>query len=86
MTDGVIPIFGGFQPGDPDPDLVDMLEGLLERARSGHVTGLAFAALESTGAVEAGWKSREPGYALAAAVGLLNAEYFASLVIDRKKG
>lgn len=37
----VVAFGGGCIPGEPSADLVEILEGLLERARSGHLTGLA---------------------------------------------
>jgi hypothetical protein len=49
MSDNVQPLFGGVVPGmgTPNEGCIDVLEGLLERARAGELVGVVCAATHS---------------------------------------
>lgn len=44
MAENIAPIFGGPAPGEPVPEIVEMLESLLAQARCGDLRGFAYAA------------------------------------------
>lgn len=54
----VTAIHGGLAPMDPDPELIEFLEGALVDARNGHLRALAYATVRSngtTGTTGTGW-------------------------------
>jgi len=51
----VISLAPGNVPGEPDPDIIATLEGLLERAKSGEMTGIAYATVAIDGTQGTGW-------------------------------
>lgn len=67
----VASLFGGPAPADPVPEIIAMCERLLERAKSGDLRALAYAAASRTagGTIGHGWEvTGGEWFALAAAV------------------
>lgn len=66
--------------GDPNPDIVETLERLLEQARSGELRGIAYAACKVGDVTATGWDgsdgSRHP---LSTAIAVLNSRYSRAL-------
>jgi hypothetical protein len=81
QVSNVISLAPGNVPGEPDPDIIAVLESLLERARQGHLTGLAYATVALDGAQGTGWSgvagTRHP---LGTAVMMLNHRYAEALL------
>ncbi|RJQ38262.1 MAG: hypothetical protein C4555_05205 [Dehalococcoidia bacterium] len=57
-------------PGEPDPEIVEVLEEYLEMAKRGEITGFAAAIISTNGTMRTGWQSRDWA-AITAAVGTL---------------
>lgn len=77
----VIALAPGNIPGEPDPEIIATLEGLLERAKSGELTGLAYATVTLDGTQGTGWQgvagTRHP---LGTAVMMLSHRYASALL------
>lgn len=80
----VISLAPGNIPGEPASEIISTLEDLLERARQGHLTGLAYATVAIDGSQGTGWDgvagTRHP---LGTAIMMLNHRYAAAL-LDRE--
>ncbi len=68
--------FGNASPkGVVNTGLVEMLEGLLSRAKSGEIVGLAYAATNGQDTQWNGWDSGNHNLLLSSAIAILNAGY-----------
>lgn len=79
----IIPLHGGPAPSDPVPDVVDLAERLLDRARSGDLRALAVATVAGPEAAAVGTEWAAAGgtrYVLAGTVMALHARIGADLV------
>ncbi len=76
----VVAFKGMTAPGEPVPEIVEMLEELLERAKAGDVRALAYATVESDMAfTDSWWAENGTGFQLAAAAGVLHWKALGSL-------
>lgn len=77
----VVSIHGHSVPGEPEPGVVEALEYLLERAKRGDLTAVAYATVALSGAQATGWAggsgTRHP---LASTIMMLNHRYAAGLL------
>ncbi len=75
-------IHGGRAPAEPSAAIIETLEGLLERARSGNLIGLAYVTVSESGEQGTGWDgeagSRHP---LSSAILMLQHRYAAALLV-----
>jgi hypothetical protein len=55
MTAEVISLRGDARDGEPDEEIVERLEGLLAEAKSGQLTGMAYAVTRPGDSVGTGW-------------------------------
>lgn len=60
MSDKVVALRGTIQ-GEPVPDVVEMLEDLLRRAKDGHVRAIAYAVVNVDGTVGTAWAKPDEG-------------------------
>lgn len=68
-------------PNDPNPDLVETLEGLLARAKSGDLRGFAYATFSVGGGTGTGWDGSDGArHPIAAAIMMLHHRYAAALM------
>lgn len=51
----VVPFSGSIVPGEPDPDIIEVVEDLLDEAKSGKLRGIAFGAVKTGNALSTGW-------------------------------
>ncbi len=84
MAENVEPIFGGPAPTDPVPDIVEMLEGLLEQARSGDLRGFAYAVARPGTAGEEWHAEPEAKFELVTAVAVLHHRIVADLADETR--
>lgn len=74
-------IHGGHVTGQPDEDVVNILEALLERAKSGDLIGIAYATTNTNGDQATGWcgvaGTRHP---VGTAITMLQHRYHAALM------
>lgn len=76
----VVAFHGGPVAGSPPRDIIERLEGLLERARCGEISGFAYVTISPGGDRATGWDGIQGTRdALAAAIGILNHRYIAAL-------
>lgn len=84
MTNVVV-MGGGPQPGEPDPDVIAILERLLEQARAGNMRAIGYAAVYGQ-SMATGWAggagTRDT---LASSIMILGHRYAAAL-LDNGKG
>ena len=77
----VISLAPGNIPGEPASEIIATLEGLLERAKQGQLTGLAYATVSLDGSQGTGWDgvagTRHP---LGTAIMVLNHRYADALL------
>lgn len=75
----IIPIKGGPDPRGPVPELIEDLEELLERAKSGELRAIAYA-LVTEATLSTGWTgSAGTRWTLYAAAGILHQRYLDAL-------
>lgn len=55
MSGNIKAIRGGFVPGRADPDMIRRLEGLLEDARAGRLSGFIYAGTNGDLSIQYGW-------------------------------
>lgn len=68
-------------PGEPNPEIIEDLEGLLERARSGELRALAYTTLGAQNTIGTGWAGSDGSrYPLGAAIGMLFHRYNSALL------
>jgi len=76
MSD-VVRLWGGVSEGSVVPDVVEILEELLERAKAGELQALAFATVNGGGALGTGWNGNEGTRdVMGASISLLQSRYF----------
>ena len=75
----VVSLRGATPSGEPVPEIVNLCEALLERAKSGEIQGLAYAITRRPGdGFGTGWEGNAGfGHQLGAAVGHLFHRYYA---------
>ena len=80
MSGNVYSLNGATPAGHPVPEIVEILEILLERAKSGEIQGLAYAASHAMGdGFSNGWEANGGQRdQLGSAIAHLNARYFAN--------
>lgn len=67
-------------PGEPHPDLVETLEGLLARAKGGDLRGLAYCTVALDGAIGTGWDGADgTRHPLSSAILILQHRYAEAL-------
>lgn len=72
--------------GEPDTDIIDKLERLLERAKSGDIRAFAYAVVQRQNVLATGWEGTAgTRCTLASSVGILNARYLEGLMEGSKK-
>ena len=72
MADNVIRIGEETPAGVVNTELVDLLGRLLERAKSGEIVGLAYAATDGGDAIAHGWESGGHNLLISSSVAVLN--------------
>jgi hypothetical protein len=81
MTMNVVAFGNSIPPGDVNEDLVETLQGLLDRAKSGDLRALAYATVSLQGFKGTGWDgsdgTRDP---LASAIMMLHGRYAQALL------
>jgi hypothetical protein len=86
MTDKIVALRGGnIEHGEPNHEVVQMLENLLGKARSGHLLGIAFAAVCEGGVRERGW-SCESGQDEVLAFQLMRVVHRLNTDMDKTEG
>lgn len=80
----IIPVYGGRKPEEPSAAIIETLEGLLSRARSGSLVGLGYCTVSANGEHGTGWDG-EAGtrHPLGAAIMMLNHRYAAALLAGK---
>jgi len=77
----VVAFKNSIPPGQPNPDMVETIERLLEDAKSGELRGFAYAAFKNGCLTVTGWEgsdgSRHP---LSSAIAMLQHRYTAALL------
>lgn len=80
----VVSIHGHSIPGEPEPGVVEDLERLLQEAKDGSLTAVAYAAVKASGAQATGWAggsgTRHP---LGTAIMMLSHRYAGGLLEGR---
>jgi hypothetical protein len=74
---------GRLLPGEANQDLIEALEGLVERAKKGEITGLAWAGVTGNDHLINGWEG--PGgtvFTIGASIMALNSRYAAFMMGD----
>ena len=84
MAAEVIPVHGGRKPDEPSAAIVETLESLLHRARSGALIGLAYCTVSDNQEQGTGWDG-EAGtrHPLGTAIMMLNHRYAAALLTGK---
>lgn len=68
-------------PGEANPDIVEILEKLLEEAKSGELRGLAYCTVKLNNVLGTGWAGSDgTRYLLGAATGMLAHRYSGALL------
>ena len=81
MAAEVVSLHGDVREGDPDPEIVEKLETLLEEARAGQLTGLAYAVTRPGGAVGTAWTGQYgTTFSLGGAISMLQLRYAEMMV------
>lgn len=77
----VVAFKGSIPPGQPNPDMVETLEGLLEQAKSGELRGIAYATIRTGDVTGTGWEGSDGSrHWLSSAILMLHHRYAAALV------
>ena len=75
MSENVVALPGANPSGTVNEDLVKLLEGLVDRAKSGEIVGLAYAASNGDELSYNGWESGGHTLLLSSSIATLNARY-----------
>ena len=70
--------------GKPDPDLIETIEGLLARVKSGEVQGVAYCSIFSDGARDSDWDGCASAITQLGAITLLLADFTAAMRADER--
>lgn len=82
MGENVVSLSGGVPTGMVNQDLVEALESLTERAKSGELVALAYAAYDGQELISTGWETGYHTLMMSSAVALLNARY-QNVIVDK---
>lgn len=75
MSENVVSLSGGVPTGMVNQELVELLESLTERAKSGEIVALAYAGYDGQELIISGWETGYHTLMMSAAVATLNARY-----------
>lgn len=79
MTDKIFSLTGAPLPGDPVPQVVDMLRDLVARAERGEIVAMAYAGIGGNADVFAGWEGAHAA-ALGGAISGLQSIYMTRMM------
>lgn len=72
MTNKVVGILGNVVPGQPNPEVVELLEEALEMAKRGEINSVGIVRLDAEGCANTAWTHKSQYFALMGAVSLLH--------------
>lgn len=75
----VVPFSGVIVPGEADPDIIDLMEEMLEDAKSGQLRGIAFATVRMGNVLGSGWVGSDRD-SMATSVMLLHHRFAATIL------
>ena len=75
----VVTLYGEPASAAGNPDLVDQLEELLERARAGSITAMGMAFVNADGSVSTRWSGGDQSIPMVAAISMLHHEFMTGM-------
>ena len=75
----VVTLYGEPASAAGNPDLVDQLEELMERARAGSITAMGMAFVNADGSVSTRWSGGDQSIPMVAAISMLHHEFMTGM-------
>ena len=87
MTDNVVRLDGGERLvlNEPDPEVIECLQGLLDEARTGKLKTIALAGISSDGFIRVCWRGQSPATHVLGALRRLEFDMLRAIEEDERK-